>query len=194
MGSQNAQCSALKKDGTACGFPRRHGFDYCFAHDPELAEIRREAQAKGGRGKEKCVLIGRDGSELTEVTFTSQQDVKGYLLKILGEVASRPLTDSKTVDLVAKLAQKTEARQDDGRKTRKRKIMPCQESFDITIGSVFNPLFKVRPTSQALSKYGSVCSTFLDFRSDCGLNSVWTSSMLHDARRFRFPESTGPAT
>ena len=70
--------------------------------------------------------------------------------------------------------------------------------FDFTkmlgIGSVFNPIFKVRPTLQALRKYRSMCSTSLDFRSDCGLNSLWTSSTLHDARRFRFPESTGPAT
>src|SRR5919199_2250875 len=41
------KCQALKKDGSPCTAPILASSEYCFRHDPDLAEERRAASAKG---------------------------------------------------------------------------------------------------------------------------------------------------
>lgn len=42
-------CKARKPDGHACQAKARIGSDFCFFHDPELSDARRQAQCRGGR-------------------------------------------------------------------------------------------------------------------------------------------------
>jgi hypothetical protein len=42
-------CKARKPDGHVCQAKARIGSDFCFFHDPELSDARRQAQGRGGR-------------------------------------------------------------------------------------------------------------------------------------------------
>jgi hypothetical protein len=42
-------CKARKPDGHACHAKAGIGSDFCFFHDPELSDVRRQAQCRGGR-------------------------------------------------------------------------------------------------------------------------------------------------
>jgi hypothetical protein len=44
-----ATCKARKPDGHACQAKARTGCDFCFFHDPDLSDARRQAQCRGGR-------------------------------------------------------------------------------------------------------------------------------------------------
>jgi hypothetical protein len=43
-------CRATKPDGTSCIAKTQERKNWCYFHDPELAEERRAAQARGGQG------------------------------------------------------------------------------------------------------------------------------------------------
>jgi hypothetical protein len=45
------KCQAITQDGTPCNAYAVTGSDYCFHHDPALADERREARRKGGRAR-----------------------------------------------------------------------------------------------------------------------------------------------
>lgn len=48
----DTHCQYIKPDGSRCGgYPTKAGGKHCFVHDPSLADIRQEANAKGGRAK-----------------------------------------------------------------------------------------------------------------------------------------------
>src|ERR1019366_825737 len=42
-------CRATKPDGTPCSATAQEGKNWCYFHDPEKAEERRAAQARGGQ-------------------------------------------------------------------------------------------------------------------------------------------------
>ncbi len=44
-------CSAIAKSGSRCRRPALAGKQHCLMHDPESAELRREAGRKGGRNR-----------------------------------------------------------------------------------------------------------------------------------------------
>ena len=46
-----AQCPTINKDGTPCGGTVLPGATFCIFHDPDRAELRREASRKGGKAK-----------------------------------------------------------------------------------------------------------------------------------------------
>lgn len=47
----SVKCNAITKAGTRCTRPALAGKHHCLMHDPESAEMRREAAAKGGRNR-----------------------------------------------------------------------------------------------------------------------------------------------
>lgn len=51
------RCTATRRDGTPCGGWAIAGSAYCFAHDPERAEKRQAAHAKGGRNSAKVIRL-----------------------------------------------------------------------------------------------------------------------------------------
>jgi hypothetical protein len=51
-------CPATRRDGQPCrGIANKSGF--CMAHDPALAEKRREAARLGGKGKARIARLGK---------------------------------------------------------------------------------------------------------------------------------------
>ena|SRR5919202_4880553 len=46
-----SKCAAVKRDGTPCTLPARPPSGFCWAHDPEHAERRKELAAKAGKSK-----------------------------------------------------------------------------------------------------------------------------------------------
>lgn len=45
------KCSAIAKSGSRCTTPVLAGSTFCWMHDPDAAEARREAARKGGRNR-----------------------------------------------------------------------------------------------------------------------------------------------
>lgn len=55
---QGETCQGTRKDGTPCQQPARPS-GYCFAHDPELRQARREGSVKGGQNKHRMNRLRR---------------------------------------------------------------------------------------------------------------------------------------
>jgi hypothetical protein len=53
----NAKCRATKKDGSPCTAPILASGEYCFRHDPALAEQRRTASAKGSHNRSNLMRL-----------------------------------------------------------------------------------------------------------------------------------------
>lgn len=52
-------CKSRRKDGTPCGGTARPS-GYCWNHDPELAEARREGNSRGGRNRSNVARASRE--------------------------------------------------------------------------------------------------------------------------------------
>ena len=52
-------CTAQRRDGSPCTARALPNRPTCFAHDPELAERRRAANAEGGRNKSATHRLGK---------------------------------------------------------------------------------------------------------------------------------------
>jgi hypothetical protein len=65
-------CEGTKRDGTPCRVAAREGSAWCWAHDPEQAEKRRENAVKGGRAR-------GPGPELREVQNRIRQLAEGVI-------------------------------------------------------------------------------------------------------------------
>ena len=51
------KCQATKQNGEPCPSPALNDRPFCFAHDPQRAKERRQAQAKGGRNKSNVIRL-----------------------------------------------------------------------------------------------------------------------------------------
>ena len=78
-------CAARRKDGQPCTAPARAGGEYCFAHAPELAEVRRASREKGGRGKATA-------ARAEKLVPAVLRPVLDTLLAAVGEVKDGTLT------------------------------------------------------------------------------------------------------
>ena len=77
------RCKALTKTGGPCGGYVPTGSEYCFAHDPALAEVRREARARGGMNSRKDIRIQKAVSgDLREVLDLLEDALRGVLAEI----------------------------------------------------------------------------------------------------------------
>jgi hypothetical protein len=74
-----AKCAGIKRDGGRCRGIAIDGSDYCYAHDPDRAEERKRAAAKGGRRGGR----GRPASELSEI----KQGVRDLIAGVLSDDA-----------------------------------------------------------------------------------------------------------
>lgn len=77
------KCSATRSDGNPCQGAARRGSQWCFAHDPALAERRQRGAVKGGEGKRTAVRARKQfrGSSLAPA------DIHGLLSGALVKVA-----------------------------------------------------------------------------------------------------------
>jgi len=91
-------CNSLTKNGRPCQAMAQKGRRFCFYHDPEKKQERREAAASGGRrGYEKqvCHLLGEGDSDWS---FESVEDIrKGYETVVNAYLRGRVLTNALAV-------------------------------------------------------------------------------------------------
>ena len=86
-------CSATRRDGLPCrGIAHKGGF--CMAHDPTLAEKRREAARLGGKGKARIARLGK----LVPPRLIAVYD---HLEEALGEVHRGELTPQQATAMAS---------------------------------------------------------------------------------------------
>ena len=74
-------CRAKKPDGSSCQAAALPGSDFCFFHDPDLADERREANAFGGRQNRMKTL----DADAPDVKVESCQDI----VRLIGETINQ---------------------------------------------------------------------------------------------------------
>jgi hypothetical protein len=77
-----AKCTAITRGGERCKGIAIHGSDYCHAHDPERADIRKRAASRGGRRGGR----GRPTTELARLQKRFEELAEGVLE---GEIEQR---------------------------------------------------------------------------------------------------------
>jgi len=92
-------CRATKPDGSSCQAAALPGSDFCFFHDPDRADERREANAAGGRqGKMKTL-----DAVTPDVKIESCQDVVRLISETINQVRRGEL-DPRVANAVGYLA------------------------------------------------------------------------------------------
>ena len=77
------QCSAITAGGSRCRRLAADGNEYCSAHDPAKAEVRRRAASKGGRARSGTSEIRQLKDEIRE---TLERIATGELERGVGAV------------------------------------------------------------------------------------------------------------
>jgi hypothetical protein len=75
-------CRATKSDGASCSATAQEGKNWCFFHDPEKAEERRAAQARGGQGNRAPSLP----IDLPEFTAETVSDLRPLYQATINQV------------------------------------------------------------------------------------------------------------
>ena len=99
MNSIKRQCRAMTADGSRCKAAALTGSDFCFFHDPDRAEERREAQILGGR-QGKARTLAEDEADLP---IESSQDVVRLLSDTINQVRKGQL-DPRVANAVGYLS------------------------------------------------------------------------------------------
>ena len=113
-------CKGIKQDGTRCQAAAMADSDFCFFHDPTMAEERREAQSFGGSQNRMKTLAGdtpdakiEDGRDVVKLLATTINQVRrgevdprvanavGYLANVLMKAAELGEMERRIVDLEA---------------------------------------------------------------------------------------------
>ena len=99
MKDEKRPCKARTKDGTECQTPALAGSDFCFFHDPDKADERREANSKGGR-QDKIKTLSADAPD---IQVESCQDVARLISTTINQVRKGEL-DPRIANAVGYLA------------------------------------------------------------------------------------------
>jgi len=78
------RCAALTRDGTPCQAWAGDGSKFCYWHDPERAEDRQRARAKGGRARHGRTVNPPGGRG--PVTIETAADVLPILQRAINDV------------------------------------------------------------------------------------------------------------
>jgi hypothetical protein len=105
-------CNARKPNGDACQAKARTGSEFCFFHDPDLSEARRQAQCRGGRKHTRFRVIPNrtldfEFSDATRITklleYAANRLIQGELDQksayVLGYLADCALRAHKVLNL-----------------------------------------------------------------------------------------------
>ena len=98
--SQLGQCAFVKEDGERCKAVPQTDSEYCYFHDPALAEERLEASAKGGRNRRSPAL----GPLAPEVMVREPEDVLKLYAETINQVRQGKL-DPRTANAIGYLGQ-----------------------------------------------------------------------------------------
>ena len=72
------RCTYRSDAGKPCNTWAQHGRSYCFFHDPEKAQARREAQSRGGQPKR--AMAGE------AIPLRSAQDVAAFVAELINGI------------------------------------------------------------------------------------------------------------
>lgn len=90
-----AKCTGITRDGERCRGIAIDGSDYCYAHDPDRAEERRRAAAKGGKRGGR----GRPSAELARLQARfedlAEKVLSGDIVRGVGAVAGQLLNGAR---------------------------------------------------------------------------------------------------
>lgn len=81
------KCSGVTKTGAPCGSFCVSGSEFCYTHDPKLAEVRRETQSEGGRRSGELRRLRRTykqlktADQLAEFLAQTVQDVRSGVVR-----------------------------------------------------------------------------------------------------------------
>jgi hypothetical protein len=81
-------CHATKADGSPCAARTQEGQNFCFFHDPEKADKRRAAQARGGEGNRALSLP----IDMPEFNAETVGDLRPLYLATINQVLRRELS------------------------------------------------------------------------------------------------------
>ena len=113
------QCEHIKPNGDKCKAYALTGGDYCWAHDPDKAESRRIASAKGGRAgarpKTPAIVVEIVDDKADGVDLESFEDLRRFCNKMIRSVISKCTTsylsqnDTREIRRWTELLMKLEA-------------------------------------------------------------------------------------
>ena len=90
------RCQAKTKAGKRCRAPAIRDSDYCFAHEPSLAQDRRRWRREGGRRSGKSAVLAE------AATVQTPEEVRDLLGRTV-EAVQRGDVDAKTANAVGYL-------------------------------------------------------------------------------------------
>src|SRR3989339_789496 len=73
------QCSFIKPNGKLCGAWAMENSEFCFTHNPETKDLRKEAVIKGGKGNKK------ETHSLDLIRVENSKDVVDLIVKTENE-------------------------------------------------------------------------------------------------------------
>lgn len=79
------KCKHIKTNGKACQAYAMLGSDYCFIHNEDVAEKRKEAVIRGGKQKKKIII-------LEQIELKQIEDILPFLNKCISEIRRGELT------------------------------------------------------------------------------------------------------
>lgn len=85
---KSPSCNAVKPDDSPCRVPAQDGKNWCYFHDPDKAEERRAAQARGGRGNRVPSLP----IDAPDFALETQGDLRPFLADTINRVRRGELT------------------------------------------------------------------------------------------------------
>ena len=113
------QCEHIKPNGDKCKAYALTGGDYCWAHDPDKAESRRIASAKGGRAgarsKTPAIVVEIVDDKTDGVDLESFEDLRKFSNKMIRSIIDKCTTsylsqnDTKELRMWIELLMKIEA-------------------------------------------------------------------------------------
>lgn len=93
------QCQAMKRDGEQCKGYAMSGSDFCFTHNPNTSDQRKDARRKGG-SKGKARTLSADS---LSVSLTSPNDIESLLAETINQTRRGEL-DAKTANTIGYLS------------------------------------------------------------------------------------------
>lgn len=93
----NLQCTQQLDDGTQCGAIAIDGSQFCFSHDPESREEKREACRKGGYYKGKA---GKIQEPLPDIPISTVHDIHPAIETVMTLMTQRRVSPSEARELV----------------------------------------------------------------------------------------------
>ena len=119
MGAMNVtKCKQVKKGGQPCDARPVAGSEFCFFHDPERADARRNAQQRGGQGNQAASLP----TDTPDLPLNTTQDVASLLAMTINQIRRGEL-DPKIGNTVGYLSGILLKAQEQGELEKKIKIL-----------------------------------------------------------------------